>query len=237
MNKNTKESIDYKYSWKSLSGAQYWMIYDVLYDDSTSDLQKQAEICSIIEGCNVDDFMELSLVDAGVRIQKLSFLNDFKLIRHYRPDAVKIDGTKYKVIQAADMNVAQFIDYQNFITLNLRDGYDKLLSVFLVPEGKEYNDGYDIQDVQFHIRYDMSWLEVQSLLGFIIAKYLEYLNNTLRYLASMEMKMKKVKTGKTGKLNQMMKNQMMENQMTAEQVRNQLSVLLDGFASFRGTRT
>lgn len=215
--------LDKLYSWDTITGKQYWDIYKALYDDSTTDIQKEAEICSIIENISTDDFMELPVQDALDRIKRLEFLNTFKLIRHYNPKFIVLNGVKYKIIQAADMNVAQFIDYQNFITQKFEYAYDKILSVFLVPENMDYNDGYDIAALQNSIQNDLSWREVQSLLNFILTKYLESLHSTLRYLV------KQARKTRDQELKKKLLGQIRE-------AKHSLSTLMGTFASLRGTR-
>ena len=45
------------------------------------------------------------------------------------------------------VTVAQFIDYQNYIK-ETPVKFEKVLSVFIIPEGHTYNDGYDLQQAQ-----------------------------------------------------------------------------------------
>lgn len=187
-----KEKINNPYSWDKINGDTYWEICDILNNPDDSDMDKSAKLCCCIEGMDLDDFYNLPVNDATKKINQLSFLNDFKLIRNYHPNYIKLGEYKCKVIQGNELNVAQFIDYQNFISQPFRDNYYKILSIFLIPDGYKYNDGYNILEIQNLIR-KMTWREIQSLLGFIMIEYMKSLLTSLRYSIKMVKKMKEGK--------------------------------------------
>lgn len=177
------------YNWDFISGEKYWKIYDILYDDTISDLEKQARLCSTIEDIPLNDFYNLPINEATDKIARLSFLNDFKLIHNYNPKSIQLGGYVCNLIQAQDMTIAQFIDYQNFITKSFKDNYDKILSIFIIPKGKNYNEDYDITEIQSLI-VKMNWRVIQSLLNFILTGYLKSLHHTLLYSVKWMKKLK-----------------------------------------------
>lgn len=200
-----KEKINNPYSWDKINGDTYWEICDILNDPDDSDMDKSAKLCCVIEGMDLDDFYNLPVNEATKKINQLSFLNSFSLIKHYHPNYIQLGEYKCKVIQGSELNVASFIDYQNFISQPFRDNYYKILSVFLIPEGHTYNTGYDIVEIQNLIR-EMTWREVQSLLGFIMIRYVKLLLRSLTYLIKQVKKMrgaeKKEMEEKINQLNQ-----------------------------------
>lgn len=185
-----KEKINNPYSWDKINGDTYWEICDILNNPDDSDMDKSAKLCCVIEGMDLDDFYNLPVNDATKKINQLSFLNNFSLIKHYTPKNLVIDGQKYNVMSdMSKLNVSQFIDYENFIQQPFRDNYDKILSIFIIPENYKYNDGYDISKVQEMIREKITFREVQSLANFILVKFLKYFLNSLRYLTCQIKKM------------------------------------------------
>ena len=197
-----------KYSWNHITGEQYWEIFDILNSEA-SDLQKQAELSALIEGKSVDEILSLDMSSAAELINKLEFLNKFELSKRYHPSSIIIDNKKYNVYpNLANLNVAQFIDYQSFISQPFRDSYDKILSIFLIPDGHEYNSGYDILEVQEVIRTKLSWLEIQNLLNFILVRYVDSYNHSLAYLTKKVRKEKdpKKKMEMERNLNQLLKS-------------------------------
>ena len=197
-----------KYSWNHITGEQYWEIFDILNSEA-SDLQKQAELIALIEGKSVDEILSLDMSSAAELINKLEFLNKFELSKRYHPSSIIIDNKKYNVYpNLANLNVAQFIDYQSFIAQPFRESYDKILSIFLIPDGHEYNSGYDILEVQEAIRTKLSWLEIQNLLNFILVKYADSYVHSLTSLTKKVRKEKdpKKKMEMERNLNQLMKS-------------------------------
>ena len=197
-----------KYSWNHITGEQYWEIFDILNSEA-SDLQKQAELIALIEDKSVDEILSLDMSSAAELINKLEFLNKFELSKRYHPSSIIIDNKKYNVYpNLANLNVAQFIDYQSFIAQPFRESYDKILSIFLIPDGHEYNSGYDILEVQKVIRTKLSWLEIQNLLNFILVRYVDSYNHSLAYLTKKVRKEKnpQKKMEMERNLNQLMKS-------------------------------
>ena len=197
-----------KYSWNHITGEQYWEIFDILNSEA-SDLQKQAELIALIEDKSVDEILSLDMSSAAELINKLEFLNKFELSKRYHPSSIIIDNKKYNVYtNLANLNVAQFIDYQSFVAQPFRESYDKILSIFLIPDGHEYNSGYDILEVQKVIRTKLSWLEIQNLLNFILVRYVDSYNHSLAYLTKKVRKEKnpQKKMEMERNLNQLMKS-------------------------------
>ena len=172
-----------KYNWNSISGNKYWEIVDILNNPDASEMQKQAELIALIEDVDIDTILNMNMNDVAVKINKLVFLNKFELDKHYNPRKIKIGDVEYNVYpDLTNLNVAQFMDYQTFITKPFRETYDKILSIFIIPAGHNYNEGYDILDVQKMIRENMSWVNIQSLLNFILVKYVKSYMRIQAYL-------------------------------------------------------
>ena len=97
---------------------------------------------------------------------------------------MKIKLPNYDLVVIKDLskiNVAQYVDFQNFVKLPLKEGMEKILSIFLIPEGCKYNDGYDIIDVQKEIRKNLSFRVAEGLLSFFMEKYGTLLIHSLVY--------------------------------------------------------
>ena len=63
-------------------------------------------------------------------------------------DVYTINQREYNSnINLTQMTTAQFVDYQNYAKENPVD-ISKCLSVFIIPKGHTYNDGYDLKQVQ-----------------------------------------------------------------------------------------
>ena len=95
---------------------------------------------------------------------------------------ITLPGYRIEVMKdVTKINMAQYVDYQNFIRMPLRESMDKLLSIFLIPKGKKYNEDYDIIDLQKTIRENLSFRVAEGLLGFFLRKWGESLIRSLDY--------------------------------------------------------
>lgn len=172
-----------KYSWDYLTTEQYFDIADICEDKSIDDeIIRNARMVAIIEDTDEDTVMSENYEETIRKFAKLNFLLDFKIIDNYSPKAITIGNTKYNVVNDfSKIQTNQFADAKCFIVKPFREIYDKLLSVFVVPDGHKYNDGYDIKVVQEDIK-KLSFRQVQSLINFILRVYAKYVNSSLQYI-------------------------------------------------------
>lgn len=80
-------------------------------------------------------------------------------------------------INLTQMTTAQFVDYQNYTKENPVD-ISKCLSVFIIPKGHTYNDGYDLKQVQEDIK-DLDMVTINTLAFFFKKLYILLLETTL----------------------------------------------------------
>ena len=78
----------------------------------------------------------------------------------------------------AKITAAQFIDFQT-LSKDVDTNPAAVLSVFLVPVGKTYNDGYDIAEVQRAIEDLLSVQDAMELLAFFFSKFVACLPASL----------------------------------------------------------
>ena len=171
-----------KYDWYSISGEKYWQIIDILQSDE-DDITKQAELIATIEDISVDEVLNMPIQESAQKVKSLAFLNEFPM-KGYRSLKTQVMGGKtYDVItDMSKLTTAAFIDYQTYTKLSFRDAYDKILSCFIIPAGFTYNDGYDVAEVQKVIRENLSWPEVQGMLGFMLKRYAKSFMRSRQFL-------------------------------------------------------
>lgn len=75
------------------------------------------------------------------------------------------------------LTTAQYIDFQSYTK---SEDYSQMLSVFLIPKGKKYAEGYDIYEVQQDLK-QMPVQEVLGLMGFFIILYRSWSRALLKY--------------------------------------------------------
>lgn len=179
-----------KFSWDNISIEKYYQIMDILNDPEDDDITKNVKLVALVMDRPEEEIWNMDLTEAGDYISKLLFLNKFETPKNIDMK-IKLPGYTVKVIKdLGKINMAQYVDYQNFATLPLREGIDKILSIFLIPEGCTYNTGYDILDLQKEIRTNLSFRVAEGLLGFFLRKYGELLTS---FLDSCKKEMKRMK--------------------------------------------
>ena len=173
---------DDRFSWDSISIEKYYEIKDILDDESTDDISKNVSLVALMLDEDEDVVWDMDLVTVGGYIEKLSFLDRFDIPKNPNIN-ITLPGYDLEVMKdVTKLSIAQYVDYQGFIALPLREGIDKILSVFLIPKGHRYNDGYDIIDLQKTIRENLSFRVAEGLFGFFLRSYGESLIRSLKFL-------------------------------------------------------
>lgn len=179
MKKKDKEKNPF--DWENITIEKYYKIKDILDDETDDDITKNVKLVAVMLNKDEDDVWNMDMAEAGNYISRLQFLNKFELPKN--PN-MKIKLPNYDLVVIKDLtkiNVAQYVDFQNFVKMPLRESMEKILSIFLIPEGCSYNTGYDILDLQKEIRENMSFRVGEGLLSFFIEKYGKSLIHSLVY--------------------------------------------------------
>lgn len=167
-------------NYNKLTIGKYLEVKELLSEDMDA-LEQQASLIAVLNDMDAEDVLDLPLGTYNKLLQSLGFLMELPKPRQAPPTKYKIDGIEYDVmLNIQDMTIAQYIDYQTF----LKDG-DKyiveLLSVFIIPRGHKYNDGYDIADVQKKIREKLSIIDAVTLSAFFLSISQALISSTVRY--------------------------------------------------------
>lgn len=177
MRKKEKDPFD----WENISIDKYYYIKDILDDETDDDITKNVKLVAVMLDKDEQEVWDMDMAQAGDYISRLQFLGKFELPKNSN---MKIKLPGYDLVVMKDLtkiSVAQYVDFQNFIKMPLREGMEKILSIFLIPEDHKYNDGYDIIDLQKVIRENLSFRVAEGLLGFFIEKYGKSLIHSLVY--------------------------------------------------------
>ena len=196
--KNKTPHLD-KFNWNNISINQYYSILDILEDNSLDGFNKNINICAVLTGESPEHFKLLSIEEASIYFSKLNFLNAPPRITT-PPNSYNItyqgQPLKLKLSDIEHLTVSQFVDWNTLVASvsdpsnikSLRDIIGNLLSIFLVPEDKSYSTGYDINYLQEILLDQISFGTAQSILNFLLTKYLRLLKVSLRYLVRKEEK-------------------------------------------------
>lgn len=93
-------------------------------------------------------------------------------------DQYLLNGTCYKAsFDLTKLTTAQFFDFRNYAKQNDTAG---VLSCCIIPEGHEYNDGYDIQQVRTDLQ-QLPITDAQTISFFFRNQLVILLRSTLSY--------------------------------------------------------
>ena len=136
------------------------------------------------------DSSNMTLAEVSKYSGTLSFLNDLEKYKDIQlEDKYTINGTTYTgFLDLTKVTVAQFIDYQNYIK-ETPVKFEKVLSVFIIPEEHTYNDGYDLQQAQQDM-LELPFVVVQKVAFFLTKQLQTFISLFLCYLKGDMKKMK-----------------------------------------------
>lgn len=146
------------------------------------DLNYQVSILSALSGLSERELLNLPIAEYRDMVEEAAFLTK-------APASVKRPADRYvlgdfALIPTSDLRkvtTAQYIDFQAYAP----EGDAKLvelLSVFLVPVGHAYGDGYDPLDVQAAIRAELPVADAIALVAFFFESWVRLTQDTLRSL-------------------------------------------------------
>jgi hypothetical protein len=172
--------IKVKDNWDSITWREYEQLEQMLFAD-IPETYKTVNIIALLSGCSNDYLESLPIAEFQQLIPSLNFLNTEPETRYHKENYT-VNGREYKFKGKLDeITTAQYIDYRAYMNEENKDVV-KLLSAFLIPVGHDYNDGYDMEQVQSDIA-DMCWLDVRAAAFFFriqLAAYILTLKSSLR---------------------------------------------------------
>lgn len=146
--------------WNKINLRQYEDMKQVL-EDEQDDFKKTCYLIKIAYNVELEDvpLEDLDKYTNGItelfkERQKVNSIKKYYILNNKR----------YMVTKLNNLSIAQFMDYQ-FLANNAENNVLKLLSIFLVPEGHKYNDGYDLEET-FEDLYELPIEDVNGILNF-----------------------------------------------------------------------
>lgn len=158
--------------------------------DEIDVIDSNAELLAVLCDCSVDDILNLSTSDFSKLLSEITFIKNMPKVDI--KDKYTLNGKKYELfLSMKNMTVAQYIDFQTYI--KDREKYFKqLLSVFIIPKGKKYNEDYDVEEVINDIGNYLSVVDANSIMFFFVLLYQSSTKVILNYLIKTLKKNKKM---------------------------------------------
>ena len=169
-------------NYRNLPVGKWLEILELSKDENVDALEQQVKTIAILTGLTEDEVLDLPIVEYRELASKTMFLEKeydgkLQIAKSYGLNGMEL-------IPVKDFNkitTAQYVDYQTFSKEG--DMYlVQTLSTLLVPKGKKYNDGYDMDAVQEAIRENLSVADVLSLYAFFLTKWVKSIKDSQTYL-------------------------------------------------------
>lgn len=171
-------------SYKELSINEYLDLKALMAEESPDDLSAQARLIAFLDNKTEEEVMAMKLPDYHRLVEKTRFLMELPKPSKKAPKSIKVGNYKLNVVSdMAKMTTAQYIDYQNYLSMPDREKYmANIVGCFFVPQGKKYNIGYDIDEVTKLIANNVSIQDAVDICFFFTQKWLSSIKDSLRYL-------------------------------------------------------
>ena len=169
-------------NYRNLPVGKWLEIMELSKDENVDALEQQVKTIAILTGLTEDEVLDLPIMEYKSLAAKTMFLENeydgkLQIAKSYGLNGMEL-------IPVKDLNkitTAQYVDYQTFSKEG--DMYlVQTLSTLLVPKGKKYNDGYDMDAVQQAIRDNLSVADVLSLYAFFLTKWVKSIKDSQTFL-------------------------------------------------------
>lgn len=168
-------------NYNKLTLGQYMEIQAISKDETLEEIDRQAQILSVLTGVSEDEILHLPIMEYKELVARSAFLNPENIT--YHPVAKKYIVGGFDLIPCRDfrrLETCQYIDFQTYAP-DLDKYLVEFLSVILVPKGHRYNEGYDILDVQKAIREEMSVSDGVSVAAFFLTWCKKSIQDSLNF--------------------------------------------------------
>ena len=126
--------------WSDVTLKQFLELKDIMQIEDETD--RIIAIAELLLGLDVSN---LPLSEFNKKMKELSFLKE-EIPNNHIVRKVEINNRKYNIdALLGRVSTAQYVDFTNY--MKEEDNITKVLSVFFIPNGHRYNDGYDMEQV------------------------------------------------------------------------------------------
>ena len=158
-------------NWKDMPLKMFRRLLEVDADSEDRGFELVAVLCDT----TLDDILDRPLQDVKEMIARTKFLETKPKVRLVRDEYRLGDTTYVFKPDYTDITVNQYIDFVN--TPKDTAHISELLSVFLIPKGRKYGQGYNLQKAVQDIDQYMGYEDANSLSAFFLGRWLLYVRS------------------------------------------------------------
>lgn len=155
--------------WKDVSINLFYQIKKII-DADLEETDRKIKLLALLMDETEEEFSGRKIGEVQELAEQLNFMQKDPFIKTNDVKTLFINGAEYELrTKLEDYSVAQYVDFQNYI----KDGQNNLarmLSTVIIPIGKKYNDGYDIEEVIQNIGENLSIAHANYIMFFFTKK-------------------------------------------------------------------
>lgn len=188
-------------SWEEVPLKVYDEIVKVTNNEDLSPMQKNIEVISLLSNIPSEEIWNMDINKVKKLSIKASFINEFDFDRNNKPKSLTINNMKCTIkYNLNDFSFAQFQDFQTFYQMGTDKYMQNILATIIIPDGKKYGDGYDLDEFTEHLYNEISITDAQTVMFFFTKSLLHSLDHTRTYLISqMKKEVKKMENSEKKK--------------------------------------
>ena len=164
MNKNLNETTAPKRSWNDITVKDFQAIYKLNKEDPE---EKMLCLIALVNGLDMEDVYTMPISKLEKHFSDIDFLTREPRIPLMKP-SYTLNGTKYNV-HAGEMLTMQYIDFKQMLD-TYYENLPRFLTIFLIPDGHKYGDGYDLGKAAQDIS-TMSITDARAVASFFLTAY------------------------------------------------------------------
>ena len=168
-------------SYNEMSVGMYTQLMKVA-QDIHDEQERTIAILSILSGYSEEELLNMSYERFERMSNEASFLlsqpEPAEVRRAYNVGPFRLVPTRRR----SRISTAQYISFQELSMKSTEDNFVQLLACCLIPEGKKFNDGYDIEDVWEAINDHLSIVDANAVYAFFLSMCERLTMTTLNYL-------------------------------------------------------
>ena len=164
-----------KTSWRDVSINEYFDLTEKLSDESLKEYDKIVIKLAFVNNTTEDEIWSMNINDFRKLQVEALWLDSFDIPKDIKFNNITIGEEKYNIdTNLQNFSVAQYIDFQTFYPKYKKDNrvLGNILACFIIPKGKQYADGYDIQDLVRKINESIDIMTAEEIMFFFLKQYL-----------------------------------------------------------------
>lgn len=173
--------------YSNLPIGKYYEILDIC-DSDLSKIEKDLAVIAVLLDVTEDEVYKLKPEEVYELQQQLKFLSKPATDAKKKFKKLKIADKTYRIVSKLDeLNIGQYVDFQFNWNKDYLTNLPQILSIFLIPEGCKYNEGYDIVEVQKAIKDNLSIEAALNIAFFLRRRSVALIKSRLLYCRLMLM--------------------------------------------------